>query len=74
MIDLSLIPVDDLIAEIDKRSESNVILVHKLSNDRDSYDWHISGNRMTILGMLSVTIDHVKRDFEANETGGFTKD
>lgn len=73
-MDLSLVPIDDLIAEIDKRVESCAILTHKVSMGKDAYDWHVFGNRITVIGLLNIAIDHIKDDFNVSETGKFTED
>lgn len=73
-MDLSLVSIDDLIAEIGKRTDSAVILGHKETSQGDVYNYHEVGNRMCILGMLEISIEKIKKDCTANETGGFNND
>lgn len=73
-MDLSLVPIEDLIAEIDKRSDTNVILTHKFNGDHDQFDWHLHGNRMTVIGLLTLALDKTRGDFGVDETGEFYKD
>lgn len=73
-MDLSLVSMDDLIAEIDKRADTVVILTHKDTSAGDVHDWHLKGNRITCLGLCDLTAESIRRGYEADETGGFSKD
>lgn len=73
-MDLSLVPADELVKELDKRFESCAFLSHKYHKDGDAFDWHFHGNRMTICGLLDLAKSKIKEDFLTDETGGFTKD
>ena len=73
-MNLSLVPVDDLIAELDKRFESCAVLSHKFHIEGDAFDWHLKGNRMTLLGLCEITADKIRSGYEADDTGEFTKD
>lgn len=73
-MDLSLVQADDLIKELDKRFDSCVFLSHKFTQGQDAFDWHVHGNRMTVIGLLVLGTDKVKEDFGMTETGGMTED
>ena len=73
-MDLDLVPVDDLIAEIDKRYDCLIIASLKVHGDDDIYDWHIKGQRMACIGLACCIADKLKNDISNTETGGFYGD
>ena len=73
-MDLSLVPMDELIKEMDTRVDSIIILAHRFSNGEDAYDWHIHGNRIMVLGMVNIAQKHVTGLYDSDESGEFFKD
>jgi hypothetical protein len=73
-MDLSLVPIEELLAEIDKRYETLLLLTHSGRISGDTFDWHVQGNRLTMLGLMELARKHIIKDFEADETGEFFKD
>jgi hypothetical protein len=73
-MDLSLVPIDELIKEIDKRTDANVVLTIKSNHDKDFYNFHHFGGHMTVLGMVEQFAFSLKDKKEMEESGGFYED
>jgi hypothetical protein len=73
-MDLSLVSVDELIKELDKRYEAIVLCTSKPSANGDAFDWHMEGNRMTCLGLVTKTKEHISANLNAEETGEMSAD
>lgn len=73
-MDLSLIPIDDLISEIDKRTNANVILTIYVRGDKEIYDFHHFGGHMTCIGMSEQFSFTMKDKKEMENTDGFYED
>lgn len=51
-LDLSLVPFDDLVAEINERFDTVIIGTIKVLDDNtDDMDWRIKGGKLTAIGL-----------------------
>lgn len=73
-MDLSLIPIEDLIEEIDKRTDANVILTLKVKGNNELHEFHFFGGHMIPLGLAEQFVFNLKSQKQLEETDGFYQD
>ena len=73
-MDLGLVPVDILLAEIDKRYDAFVMCSSKDGSSGDVFDWHMSGNHLLCLGLVTKLQRELIDGVSVTETGEMGQD
>ena len=75
MNDLSLVPTNDLIAELDKRFDALVVLSsRRVTKEDDITDYHINGCKPECIGLITIAQKGLINDYCSEETEGFAND
>ena len=70
-IDLSLVPMDDMVEEIKKRFDTLIILTRKqINEDNDDIHYHFK-DKIGGLGLMRIADEGIKNDYREKETGTF---
>ncbi len=75
-MDLSLVLMDDILKELDKRFDTVLVLTNKFigknqqGDDVDDLHWHYK-DKIGCLGLMRIADEGIKNSYNANVTDGF---
>ena len=73
-MDLSLVPIQSILDELDKRFETVVVLSVKIRGEAEIFDFHHCGGQMTAIGLCESFAFSLKDQKEVENTDGFHQD
>lgn len=73
-MDLSLVPIEEIFNELDKRFDTLVILTVKRRGINEIYEHHQIGGHMELVGLCEQMAFSLKQQKEIEETHGFDQD
>lgn len=73
-MDLSLVPIDDIFKELDKRFDVNIVLTIKNRGDKELYEFHQFGGHMAVIGLCEQMAFTLKDKKETDINDEFYQD
>ena len=73
-MDLSLVPIEDIFNELDKRFDTLMILTVKRRGINEIYEHHQSGGHMELLGLCEQMAFSLKQQKEIEDIDKFEQD